>query len=88
MKAKRTLPPSKVGLRTQRNFETSQRKVRDLIDAAFKRKIGDDGFRPNGAFGRKAFKEKHPEHSKPSRFPEAAQEGRPQRVRALQAAGH
>jgi hypothetical protein len=73
MKAKRALPPGKVARRPRGNFQTSQRKDREAIDAAFKRKIGDDGFRPHGAFGRKAFKEKHPEASKPSRFPEASQ---------------
>jgi hypothetical protein len=70
MKAKRTLPPGKVARRPRGNFQTSQKKDREAIDAAFKRKIGDDGFRPQGAFGRK---EKHPEASKPSRFPEASQ---------------
>jgi hypothetical protein len=53
MKAKRTLPPIKVGFRIRRNYETSQKKDRDAIDAAFKRKIGEDGFRLHGAFGRK-----------------------------------
>jgi hypothetical protein len=54
MKTKRTLPPTKVGARRpRRNFERSQKEDRDAIDAAFKRKIGDDGFRPHGVFGRK-----------------------------------
>jgi hypothetical protein len=54
MKAKRTLPPTTVGWRPRRNFETSQKQDRDAIDAAFKRKIDDDGFKPHGALGRKA----------------------------------
>jgi len=29
----------------------SQKKERDAIDAALKRLVGDDGFRPKGAFG-------------------------------------
>jgi hypothetical protein len=49
---KRTVPPTKVGRRTRRSFETSQKKVREAIDAALKRKLGDDGFKPSGAFGR------------------------------------
>jgi hypothetical protein len=54
MKTKRVLPPTKVGRRPRRKVETSQKKDREAIDAAFKRMIGDDGFRPQGAFGRKA----------------------------------
>jgi hypothetical protein len=52
MKAKRTVPSAKV--RARRKFETSQKKDRDAIDAALKRMMGDDGFRPHGAFGRRA----------------------------------
>jgi hypothetical protein len=53
MKAKRNLPPTTVGRRSRRSFETSQKKVREAIDAALKRKIGDDGFRQQGVFGKK-----------------------------------
>ena len=54
MKTKRTLPPTKVGARRPRRyFGRSQKEDRDAIDAAFKRKIGDDRFRPHGVFGRK-----------------------------------
>jgi hypothetical protein len=49
---KRIVPSTKVGRRTRRSFETSQKKVREAIDAALKRKVGDDGFKPAGAFGR------------------------------------
>jgi hypothetical protein len=48
MKAKSNLPPPTIGRRPRRNFETSQKKVREAIDAALKRKLGDDGFRPRG----------------------------------------
>jgi hypothetical protein len=37
MKTKRTLPPSKIGRAHRRNVEMSQKKVREAIDAAFKR---------------------------------------------------
>jgi hypothetical protein len=50
MKAKRTLPPPAVRRRRRRSFETSQKKDREAIDTAFKRLVGDDGFRPQGAF--------------------------------------
>ena len=53
MKAKRILPPTTVKRRSRRSFETSQKKVREAIDAALKRKIGDDGFRQQGVFGKK-----------------------------------
>lgn len=53
MKAKRNLPPTTVGRRSRRSFETSQKKVREAIDAALKSKIGDDGFRQQGVFGKK-----------------------------------
>jgi hypothetical protein len=50
MKLKRALPPTKIGRRPRRN-ESSQKKDRDAINAALKRLLGDDGFRPQGAFG-------------------------------------
>jgi hypothetical protein len=53
MKSKRNLTKLKAR-RPRRKFETTQKKDRDAIDAAFKRMIADDGFRPYGAFGRKA----------------------------------
>ena len=53
MKNKPTLPQTKIERRPRRNFETTQKKDRDAIDAAFKRKIGDNGLRPRGEFGRK-----------------------------------
>jgi hypothetical protein len=51
MKPKRTLPPTTVGRRPRRSYETSQKRDREAIDAAFKRLIGDDGFKSEGAFG-------------------------------------
>jgi len=53
MKIKRSLPPTRVGRRPRRKYETSQKRDRDAIDAAFKRKLGDDGFQPGGVFGAK-----------------------------------
>ena len=53
MKTKSALPPTTVGDRPRRSFETSQKKDRDAIDAAFKKLIGEDGFRAHGAFGRR-----------------------------------
>jgi hypothetical protein len=53
MKAKRTLPASTTGRRPRRSFETSQKKERDAIDAALKRLMGDDGFRPRGVFSKR-----------------------------------
>jgi hypothetical protein len=38
MKTKRTLPPTKAGRRPRHNYEESQKKVREAIDAAFKKK--------------------------------------------------
>ena len=44
MKTKRILPPTKVGARRpRRNFETSQKKVRDAIDAAGARSAQVEG---------------------------------------------
>jgi hypothetical protein len=51
MKTKKTLPPATIGRRPRRSSDTSQKKDRDAIDAALKRLLGDDGFRPQGAFG-------------------------------------
>jgi hypothetical protein len=51
MKTKRTLPPATIGRRPRGSSDTSQKKDRDAIDAALKRLIGEDGFRPQGAFG-------------------------------------
>jgi hypothetical protein len=51
MKVKRSLPPTKIGRRPKRNYESSQKKDREAIEAAFKRLIGEDGFKPQGAFG-------------------------------------
>jgi hypothetical protein len=65
MKAKRTLPPTTVGRRLRRSYETSQKKDRDAIDAAYKRLIGDDGFRPEGAFGTRRADKKVSWDSKP-----------------------
>ena len=45
----------RVGRAPRRNVEMSQKKEREAIDAAFKRNIGNEGFRPHGAFGRKAY---------------------------------
>jgi hypothetical protein len=54
MKGKRTLPPTKVGRRLRGNYERTQKKDLEAIDAALKRKIGDDGFRPRGRFRQKS----------------------------------
>ena len=35
MKAKRSLPPTTIGRRFRRSYETSQKKDRDAIDAAY-----------------------------------------------------
>jgi hypothetical protein len=51
MKAKRTLPATTTGRRPRSSFGTSQKKERDAVDAALKRLIGDDKFRPQGIFG-------------------------------------
>jgi hypothetical protein len=51
MKLKRSLPPNKIGRRPKRNYEASQKKDRDAIEAAFKRLVGEDGFKPQGVFG-------------------------------------
>jgi hypothetical protein len=51
MKAKRTLPSTTTGRQPRRKSGMSQKKERDAIDAALKRLIGDDGFRPQGIFG-------------------------------------
>jgi hypothetical protein len=51
MKLKRSLPPNKIGRRPKRIYESSQKKDREAIEAAFKRLVGEDGFRPQGAFG-------------------------------------
>jgi hypothetical protein len=53
MKAKRILPPVKVGPRNRAKSVQSQKKDIEAINRAFKRKIGDDGYRSQGAFGRK-----------------------------------
>ena len=53
MKDKRTLPLTKVGRRHRGKSVQSQKKDIEAINKAFKRKIGDDGFRPQGVFGRK-----------------------------------
>ena len=53
MKAKHTLPSAKVGPRNRAKPEQSQKKDIEAINRAFKRKIGDDGYRSQGAFGRK-----------------------------------
>jgi hypothetical protein len=53
MKAKRILPPVKAGPRNQAKSAQSQKKDIEAINKAFKRKIGDDGYRSQGAFGRK-----------------------------------
>jgi hypothetical protein len=53
MKAKRTLPPVKAGPRNRAKSVQSQKKDIEAINKAFKRKIGDDGYRSQGAFGRK-----------------------------------
>jgi hypothetical protein len=51
MKAKRTLPPITTGRQPRRRSGMSQMEEREAIDAALKRLIGDDGFRPQGIFG-------------------------------------
>jgi hypothetical protein len=51
MKLKRSLPPTKIGRRPKRHYESSQKKDREAIEAAFKRLVGEDGFKPQGAFG-------------------------------------
>jgi hypothetical protein len=51
MKLKRSLSPAKIGRRPKRNYESSQKKDRQAIETAFKRLVGEDGFRPQGAFG-------------------------------------
>jgi hypothetical protein len=53
MKAKDPLRPVKVGPRNRAKSVQSQKKDIEAINKAFKRKIGDDGFRSQGAFGRK-----------------------------------
>jgi hypothetical protein len=53
MKAKRTLTPVKVGPRNRAKSAQSQKKDIEAINNAFKRKIGEDGYRSQGAFGRK-----------------------------------
>jgi hypothetical protein len=53
MKAKRILPAVKVGPRNRAKSAQSQKKDIEAINKAFKRKIGDDGYRSQGAFGRK-----------------------------------
>ena len=53
MKAKHTVPPVKAGPRNRAKSEQSQKKDIEAINKAFKRKIGDDGYRSQGAFGRK-----------------------------------
>ena len=53
MKARRTLTPVKVGPRNRAKSAQSQKKDIEAINKAFKRKIGDDGYRSQGAFGRK-----------------------------------
>jgi len=53
MKAKHTLPPVKAGPRNRAKSVQSQKKDIEAINKAFKRKIGDDGYRSQGAFGRK-----------------------------------
>ena len=65
MKAKRSLPPTTIGRRFRRSYETSQKKDRDAIDAAYKRLIGDDGFRPEAVFGPRRTDKKVPGNSKP-----------------------
>jgi hypothetical protein len=65
MKAKRSLPPTTIGRRFRRSYETSQKKDRDAIDAAYKRLIGDDGFRPEGVFGTRKADKTVPGNSKP-----------------------
>ena len=52
MKAKHTLPPVKVGPRKRAESEQSQKKDIEAINRAFKRKIGDDEYRSQRAFGR------------------------------------
>jgi hypothetical protein len=51
MKAKHILPPKTSSRRSRRRSGMSQKEERDAIDAAFKRLIGDDGFKPQGVFG-------------------------------------
>jgi hypothetical protein len=48
-----TLPPVKAGPRNRAKSVQSQKKDIEAINKAFKRKIGDDGYRSQGAFGRK-----------------------------------
>jgi hypothetical protein len=48
------LLPIKVGRRPGRNFETTQKKDRQAINAAFKSKIADDSFSSHGTFGRRS----------------------------------
>ena len=47
-----TLPPVKVGPRKRAESEQSQKKDIEAINRAFKRKIGDDEYRSQRAFGR------------------------------------
>ena len=51
-KMKRTVPPTTIVRRKRLTFETTQKEEREAINAAFKRLVGDDGFRANGAFGK------------------------------------
>jgi hypothetical protein len=51
VKAKRTLPPIMTGRKPRRRSGMNQKKEGDAIDAAFRRLIGDDGFKPQGVFG-------------------------------------
>ena len=53
MKAKRTLPGKSTGREPRRRSGMSQKEERDAIDAALKRLMGDDGFRPRGVLAKR-----------------------------------